>query len=532
MRILIRNGWLADGTGNPMYPADVMIEEDRIVALEHLPEAEAEQIIDATGKIVCPGFIDCHSHSDWSLHTNPAMQSTVRQGVTTEIIGNCGFGMAPLSDISRACARETLQGFAYSGPVDWSSFADYLDTIAKMKTAENLAFFVGHNAIRMAVGASMPSSELTTDQIKAMEDHVREAMDAGALGLSTGLEYEPGRQASTAEIMQLAEIAAEYDGMYASHIRNYDEQIQPAVEEFVQIVKHCGIKGQLSHLNVRVNTNAPPGAWHRAVETLEHARAKGQDIQTDCVGYAEGIGKLAAILPPWVLADGPEQAALKLKDAAVRKRLRTECDRYWRFIHNGDWFRVTMVQDKPFPEIVGKNFEEIAEIWKRDPWECYFDIMAATGAGLDDLIAVSLMFTQEHVTEMVGHPLFSLESDFISSDLNSPLWEALPFKASYGGMIHFLTCHVRENKTLRLEDAIRKMTSMPATHFGLRDRGLVRKGYFADVVVLDYANLVEGGADLPPFEYAKGVEHVIVNGTLVIDQSEHTGARPGRNLLR
>ena len=532
MRILIRNGWLADGTGNPIYPADVMIEGDRIVAVEHLPEAEADRIIDAKGKIVCPGFIDCHSHSDWSLHTNPEMQSTVRQGVTTEIIGNCGFSMAPLSDISRIYAQETLQRFAYSGPVNWSSFADYLDTVALMKTAENLACFVGHNAIRMAVGATMPSSELTADQIKAMEEHMREAMDAGALGLSTGLEYEPGRQASTDEIKQLAYIVGEYDGMYASHIRNYDEHIQSAVEEFVQIAEHGGIKGQLSHLNVRVNTNSPPGAWHRAVETLERAREKDLNIQTDCVGFTEGIGKLAAILPPWVLADGPEQAALKLKDAAVRKRLRTECDRYWRFIHNGDWFRVTMVQDKPFPEIVGKNFEEIAKLWKKDPWDCYFDIMAATGAGMDDLIAVSLMFTEEHVTEMVGHPLFSLESDFISSDLSSPLWEVLPFKASYGGMIHFLTCHVRERKTLRLEDAIRKMTSMPASHFGLRDRGLLCKGYFADVAVLDLANLDEGAADLPPFEYAKGVEHVIVNGTPVIDHSEHTGVLPGRILLR
>ena len=532
MRILIRNGWLADGTGNPIYPADVMIEGDRIVALEPLPEAEADRIIDAEGKIVCPGFIDCHSHTDWTIHTNPEMQSTVRQGVTTEIIGNCGFSMAPLSDMSRTYAQETLQQFAYSGPVNWSSFADYLDTLAQMKTAENLACFVGHNAIRMAVGATKLSSEITADQIKAMEDHVREAMNAGALGLSTGLEYEPGRQASTDEIKQLANIVGEHGGLYASHIRNYDEHILQAVAEFVDIVEHCGIKGQLSHLNVRVNTNAPPGAWYRAVEALEQARDRGKDIQTDCVGYAEGIGKLAAILPPWVLKDGPEQAAMKLKDAAVRKRLRTECDRYWRFIHKGDWFRVTMVQDKPFPEVVGKNFEEIAELWNKDPWECYFDIMAAAGSGLDDLIAVSLMFTEAHVTEMVGHPLFSLETDFISSDLNSPLWEALPFKASYGGMIHFLTYHVRERKTLRLEDAIRKMTSMPASHFGLRERGLLCKGYFADAVVLDYANLDDGASDLPPFDYAKGVEHVIVNGTLVIDHSEHTGARPGRILLR
>jgi N-acyl-D-amino-acid deacylase len=532
MSILIRNGWLADGTGNPLYPADVMIEGDRIVAVERLPEAQAERIIDAKGKVVCPGFIDCHSHTDWTIHSNPDMQSTVRQGVTTEIIGNCGFGMAPLSDISRNDREKVLRYFDYSGPVDWSSFAEYLDTVARIKTSENLAWFVGHSAIRAAAGVATPSSGVTKDQMTAMENHVREAMDAGALGLSTGLEYDPGRLASTDEVIQLAKIAGNYGGMYASHIRNYDEHIQQAVEEFIQIVETSNTRGQLSHLNVRENTNVPQGAWLRAVGTLERTREKGIDIQTDCIGYENGIGNLAAILPPWVLEGGAEQAALRMKDAAVRKRLRTECDRYWRFLHKGDWFRVTMVKDKPFPEIVGKNFEEIAELWGKDPWDCYFDIMVAAGAGMDELIAVGLLFTEAHVADMVSHPLFSFEADIISSDLNSPMRDRLPFKASYAGMIHFITCHVLERKTLRLEDAVRKMTSMPASHFGLRDRGLLHKGYFADMVVLDYKNLDDGATDSKPFAYAKGVEHVMVNGTMVVDNSEHTGARPGRNLLR
>jgi N-acyl-D-amino-acid deacylase len=532
MNILIRNGWLADGTANPLYPADVMIKDDRIVAVEHLPEAQAEHIIEAKGKIVCPGFIDCHSHTDWTIHANPAMQSTVRQGVTTEIVGNCGFSMAPLSDISRNYCKEVLKSFAYNGPVAWSSFAEYLDTVAQMRTAENLAWFVGHSTIRATAGVAVPSNDVTADQMKAMENHVREAMDAGVLGLSTGLEYEPGRLASTDEVTHLVKIAGAYGGMYASHIRNYDEHLQKAVEEFVQIVKANNIRGQLSHLNVRENTNAPQGAWLRAVETLERTREKGLDIQTDCVGYENGIGKLASILPPWVMAEGAEQATEKLKDPAVCRRLRTECDRYWRFLHRGDWHRVTIIQEKPFPEIVGKNFEEIAELWRKDPWDCYFDIMAAAGAGIDDLIAVGMLFTEKHVAEMVSHPLFSLEADIISSDLDSPLRDKLPFKASYAGMIHFLTYHARQRNTLRLEDAVRKMTSMPATHFGLRDRGVLRKGYFADVVVLDYETLDDGATDSQPFAYARGVEHVIVNGRIVINHLEHTGERPGRNLLR
>jgi N-acyl-D-amino-acid deacylase len=532
MDILIRNGWIADGTGNPLYSADVMIEDDCIVAVERLPEAQAARIIDASGKIVCPGFIDCHSHTDWTIHTNPTMQSTIRQGVTTEIVGNCGFSMAPLSDISRNHYEGILKYFAYEQPATWSSFAEYLNTVAQMKTAANLAWFVGHSAIRAAVGVATPSNEVTVDQMKAMEDYVKEAMFAGALGLSTGLEYEPGRLASTDEVSQLARIAGAYGGMYASHIRNYDEHLQSAVEEFVQIVRESKTRGQLSHLNVRENTGAPQGAWGRAVDTLAQAREKGLELLTDCVGYENGIGKLASILPPWVLEGGPEQASQRMKDPAVRKRLRKECDRYWRFIHRGEWHRVRIAQERPFPEIVGKNFDEIAELWNKDPWDCYFDIMVAAGAGMDDLIAVGMLFTEAHVAEMVSHPLFCLEADIVSSDLDSPLRDKLPFKASYAGMIHFLTCHARQRNTLRLEDAIRKMTSMPATHFGLRDRGLLRKGYFADVVVFDYEKLDDGATDAQPLAYAKGVEHVIVNGRFVIDDSECTDARPGRNLLR
>lgn len=532
MNILIRNGWLADGTGNPLYPADVMIEDDRIVAVERLHDAQAERIIDASGKIVCPGFIDCHSHSDWTIHTNPRMQSAVRQGVTTEIVGNCGFSMAPLSDISRKHYEGMLKDFAYEGPVIWSSFGEYLNTVAQMKTSANLAWFVGHSTIRAAAGIATPSNEVSADQMETMEDHVREAMDAGVLGLSTGLEYEPGRLSSTAEVIKLARIAGTCGGMYASHIRNYDEDLQPAVEEFVQIVRESKTRGQLSHLNVRENTGAPEGAWKRAVDTLEQVRKKGLELQTDCTGYEDGIGKLVSILPPWILAGGMEQTTRRLKDPDVRKRLRTECDRYWRFIHRGEWHRVRIVQEKPFPEIVGRNFDEIAELWNKDPWDCYFDIMVAAGARMDDLIAVGMLFTEEHVAEMVSHPLFSLEADIVSSALDSPLRDQLNFKASYAGMIHFLTCHVRQRNTLRIEDAIRKMTSMPANHFGLRDRGLLRKGYFADIVVFDYEKLDDGATDEQPLAYARGVEHVIVNGQFVIDDSEHTDARPGHNLLR
>ena len=531
---VIRNGWVIDGTGNPMYQADVGIQRDRIVEVRGLKDVEAEHEIDAANKIICPGFIDCHSHTDWTIHTNPTVQSTIRQGVTTEIVGNCGMGNAPVSDLSREHVASRLREYCYEGAISWSSFAGYLDAIRQMGTSCNLAWFVSHGAIREAVGigGSTESSDVTEEQMCLMENHVREAMEAGALGLSTGLEYEPGRLASTEEILRLARVAGEYDGYYASHLRNYAESLQTAVEEFIKILNLSGTRGQISHLNVRYNTGAREGAWQRAVETLEQARRDGLSIQTDCVGFKDGFGCLAAILPPWVRAGGPEQTAKLLQDPEIRIRVRNECDRYWRFIHRGEWDRVRIMQSRQFPEIAGKNFFEIAEYWKKDVWDCYFDILVAAGSGLDNLLALGLVFKEEHVAEMVRHPLFSLEGDIPSSSLDGPLRDKLPYRPCYAGMIHFLTYHVKEKHTLRLEDAIRKMTSMPATHFGLGDRGLIRSGCFADLVVFDYNRLNDVSANEKLLSYAQGIEYVIVNGTLVVDNSEHTGARPGRNLLR
>ncbi len=534
MDVLIRNGWISDGTGNPMYPADIMINNDRIVDVGNLQHAQATRVIDASGKIVCPGFIDCHSHTDWTIHTNPTVQSTIRQGVTTEIVGNCGLGNAPASDLSRENVADRLREYCYEGPVTWSSFSEYLQVISEMGTSGNLVWLVSHGAIResIGIGASTKSADITEEQMRTMENSVREAMEAGAIGLSTGLEYEPGRLASTEELLRMAKVVGEYNGFLASHLRNYAESLQSAIEEFIEIVRLSGTKGQVSHLNVRYNTGAAEGAWLRAVQTIEQARQDGLEIQTDCIGMTDGFGCLAAILPPWVRAGGPEQTAILLKDPAVRLKVRNDCDRYWRFLNRGEWDRVRIMQSTKFPEINGKHFFEIADLWAKDVWDCYFDILVAAGSGLDNLLALGLVFTKEHVTEMVRHPLFSLEADIPSSSLEGPLKDKLPYRGSYAGMIHFLTYHVKEKHTLRLEEAIRKMTSMPATHFGLQHRGLIKKGFFADVVVFDYNQLDDVSTNEKPLAYAKGVEHVIVNGTLVVDNSKHTGTRPGRNLLR
>lgn len=530
--VLIRGGWVADGTGSPPFLGDVAIADGRIAEVGRLgAEAHATHVIDAAGKTVCPGFVDPHSHSDFSLLANPTAESTIRQGVTTEIVGNCGWSYAPVTDHSREYMSSRLHTFGYDGPViPWSTFGEHLEFLADVGHTPNLAWFVGHNSIRLAAGVS--GSTPTEEQSRTMDRFLEEAMEAGALGMSTGLEFNPGREATTAELVRLNAVAGRYDGIYTSHVRNRDSGILSAISEFLEVARAGGTRAEISHLNVRHNTGAPDRGWERAVELMAAAREEGMDVLADTTPFREGLGQLAGILPPWVAADGAEAAVARLRDPDTRARLRTECDRYWRFIHKGEWDRVRLQASPTHPELDGLLFTEIAELRKADPWDCFFDVLADAGAGYESVIVVGTLFTDDHLAEMISHPLFCLGVDGYTSTLEGPLADVMRHPIGYAGHVHYLTHHVRERGTLRLEEAIRKMTSMPAAHFGLWDRGLLRAGYAADVVVFDYEELDDVSTTESPHAHPRGVEHVLVNGVVAVADGEHTGARPGRHLLR
>ena len=365
-----------------------------------------------------------------------------------------------------------------------------------------------------------------------MDGFMREAMEAGALGMSTGLEFNPGREATVDELKRLNAIAGEVDGIYTSHVRNRDAGILHAIAEFLEVARAGGIRAEISHLNVRHNTGAPDRGWERAVEMMAAAREEGMDVLADTTPFLDGLGQLSGILPPWVAADGTEAALAHLRDRETRKRLRTECDRYWRFIHKGEWDRVRLQASEQHPDWDGLTFAQIADLAKADPWDCFFDVLADAGDAYESILVVGRLFTDEHMAEMISHPLFCLGVDTFTVTQDGPLADVLRHPLGYSGHVHYLTHHVRENGTLRLEEAIRKMTSMPAAHFGLWDRGLLRSSYAADVVVFDYDELDEVSTVDDPHHYARGVEHVLVNGIVVVDGGEHTGARPGRHLLR
>lgn len=526
--LAIRNGLVIDGTGAAGRRVDVGVAADRIVEIGTVGPARKE--FDAAGLVVSPGFIDPHSHSDWTLHVNRDAHSTIRQGVTTEVVGNCGITNAPVTAASTEFVAGRMRLFGYDEPITWGSFGDYLSDVETGGITQNLAFFVGHSTIRAAAGVT--GGRVDEAAVRLMADLTREAMEAGALGLSSGLEYSLGAFAATDELRSLATVVGEFDGMYASHVRNRDAAIVESVEEFLTIARAGNLAGQISHLNVRHDTNAPPHGWERAVELMMSARESGLDIQADATPFRHGLGMMTGILPTWLIDDGYAAAAEALADPALRNRLRTECDRYWRFIHKGQWERVRLQNSQQFPELAGRTFPEIAAMRGQDIWDSYFDILQAAGPQMADLVLVGELFTEKHLAQTITHPLFALGVDAYTSVDRGPLSEVTGSPLPYRGHIEYLAHHVRERGILPLQEAIRKMSGLPAERFGLRQRGRIELGYFADVVVFDFPGLASDSTFEAPAVYPRGIRLVTVNGAVVVADGTHTGGRPGRVLRR
>ena len=526
---LIRRGWVIDGTGNPRYRCDVGIRDSRIVSMERHITEEAREVIDAEGLMVSPGFIDAHSHSDVTIESNPYCESTIRQGVTTEIVGNCGNSTAPFPPEG----SDAGGGFGHFGdaPIPYNrTLGEHMAELEKMGMSGNLVWLVGHNSLRTLAGVKVEA--VTEEQYQIMESALRQAFEDGAVGLSSGLEFEPGRTSRPEELMRLAGVVKEYDGIYTSHIRNRDAHVLEALDEFLDVIRHHHIRGEVSHMNIRYHTHAPENAAQKCIEKIRGARADGFEVLTDMTPLNYGIGQMAGILPAWLTSMPPEELRPALLNPEIRARLRNDCDRYWRFIAGGEWDRVRMQNNNAFPEINGMTFPEISKLWNKDPWDCYFDILAAVAPDLDSVVLVSRLFTDEHLVETISNPLYMLVVDGYGTSTEGEVAKHTQFPLHYIGRDWFLTYHVREKHILSLEEAVRKMTSMPATQFGLKGRGLLCEGAVADVAVFDFEHM-ETPFDLQdPAQYASGVKHVWVNGTPVLRDGKHLHTTPGINIRR
>jgi len=534
--LVIRRGFIVDGTGSPGFRADLAVNGGKIVKIAKTIEEGAKRVIDASGLAVCPGFIDMHTHSDFVLLVNPRAESKVRQGVTTEVIGNCGESAAPAKGVALERAERVMS--RYGGEVEWTSFSDYLDLLERRGIALNVAALVGHGTVRMCV-MGMENRPPTKEELKEMRDLVSEAIEAGAFGMSSGLVYPPGRYASTDELIELCKVVASYNGIYASHIRGERETIVEAVKEAIEIGRRSGVSVQISHHPAKI------GGWGKSRETLkliEEARKEGIDVNCDLHPYIAGSTGLSALLPPWVQEGGPEKIVERLKDRELRRRIREDmieervpgpgpCG----LVKRGMWDKIMLAYCEKNKDLIGLDFEEIARRRGKDPFEAYFDLLVEEEArGM----VVGFYYNEEDIRRVLLHPTSMIGSDGYALAPYGPLGKGRMHPRSYGTFPMVIRKYVRGEsrkelvydegaKLLTLEEAVMKMTSVAAKKLGLKDRGILKEGMCADIVVLDPERVKDRATYLDPYQFPEGIEYVIVNGEIVVDEGEHTGALPG-----
>jgi N-acyl-D-amino-acid deacylase len=526
--IVIRGGQVVDGTGAPAKPGDVGIQGGRIAAVGDLGAAEARLSVDARGKVVAPGFVDLHSHADWSLLVDPRAESAVRQGVTTMIVGNCGHGPAPIRRAEDV--RHLVLGYVESDEVaaDWHGLGGYLGALEARRPAINVGTLVGHNAVRVAV-LGFEQRAARPDEVAAMRRLVAEAMEAGAFGLSTGLEYPLGKSATTDEVIELARVAAAGGGFYATHARDRNEGAEGALDEAITICETAGLPLQFSHLLPRVW--APEGASGRMVANVEAARERGIDAAFDAVCYGWGCTSVASLLPSWAFEGGVGALVERLKDPVERERIKAFDRPFYRFVLTGDWDRMALYASQASKEYNGLTFAEIGERLRRHPHDALFDLMVREGEGLYGMLMAAESQSEDELRATIRHRACAVESDGLTLAHDGPMAQ-VHHPYTYGWAARVLGQLVREERILPLEEAIWKMTCLPADRVGLPDRGRLAPGLRADVAVFDPETIRDETTMAAPDEFPPGVALTVVNGEVVFDGQQLTGVRPGEVLRR
>jgi N-acyl-D-amino-acid deacylase len=524
--ILIKNGAVVDGTGKPAFKANVGVLDGRVAVVAERVEQDAACTIEAQGLHLAPGFIDPHTHSDLTLLVDPWAESKVRQGVTTEVIGNCGSSPAPLlgAAVDEVRAEAGLLGL----DVTWRSMGEYLYRLRNPGTALNVVALVGHNTVR---GSVLGYSDVQPEpaQQAAMERLVAEAVEQGARGLSTGLFYPPGFYARTEEVIGLARVAARYGGIYASHIRSESDTLLEAVAEAIEIGERAEIEVEIAHLKL-----AGYRYWEgvgRLVTMLEDTQARGVRLGCDQYPYNASSTWLAAMLPYWAQAGGAKAVAGRLSNPEIRTQLKRDWEgKRLEWEDRGgmrDWTDIVVSECNARPEVLGKSIAEIAAAEAKDPLEAAFDLIVVSEGQVG---CVWFDQSEDVVRTLMRHPMVVVGSDGSSLSPQGVLGQRKPHPRSYGTFPRVLGRYVREEKVLSLENAVKKMTSVTAKRFGLIGRGVVRVGAWADLVLFDAQTVADRATFTDPHQYPDGIPYVIVNGKMVIDQGQHTSTLAGQVL--
>jgi dihydroorotase/N-acyl-D-amino-acid deacylase len=527
--IVILNGHVIDGTGSPWYAADIGIRDGRIAAIGRLAGAPAKQTVDATGKVVAPGFIDMLGQSEITVLVEPTLPSKIFQGITTELTGEGG-SAAPLNDAIVKADKVDYDHFKITP--DWRTFAQYFARVEKQGLGINMAHLVGATQVRRMVLGDDDKQPAPAD-LDRMKALVREAMEQGAFGVSTSLQYPPAPYAKTEELIALAAEASKYGGIYATHMRSEAGTVLEALDEAIRIGREAQIPVEVWHVKAAGKRNW--GRMKDIVAKIEQARREGVDITADTYAYTAWFNSFSAFIPPWAHDGGDEKLLERLKDPATRERIKKDMlapddkgwDNEWQEIPGPEAVLIGAVQNPELKSIQGKTLAAIAAEWKTEPIDTIFDILVKDHAFT--YVAVFGM-SEPDVALAVAQPWVAFNNDSQGTAPTGLLGQEHPHPRAYGTFPRILRKYVREDKLLSLEEAIRKMTSLAAQKLRLADRGVLKAGMWADVVVFDPATITDKSTFAQPNQLADGMDYVLVNGVPVIAGGKATNARPGKVL--
>jgi N-acyl-D-amino-acid deacylase len=526
--LVIANGHIVDGTGSPWYSGDIGIRDGRIAAIGNLSAAARKRTVDAHGKIVAPGFIDMLGQSETTILVDPRLPSKIYQGITTEITGEGG-SAAPLNDAIIAADRAGYEHYKINP--DWRTFRQYFSRLEKQGMGINLASYVGATEVRRMVLGDV-DAQPTPEQLETMKALVREAMRDGAAGVSTSLEYAPAPYAKTEELIALAAEASKFGGIYATHMRNESDSVLEAFDEAVRIGREAHIPVEIWHFKVAGKAN-----WGRMPELIAHvnrARAEGVDVAADTYAYTAWDNGMSAFVPAWAHDGGDAKLIERLKDPATRARIRKDMetpskdwDNEWQEIGGPQDVMISSVQNPALKKFQGKRLSEIAKTWNKDPMDALFDLLiedkAFTGCAVFGM-------SEPDVALALQQPWVSVDNDSSGVSPEGILGEEHPHPRAYGTFPRILRKYVREEKKLALEEAIRKFSALAAQRMRITDRGVLKQGMWADVVVFDPKTVRDLATFDDPNRLSEGMEYVLVNGVPVIEEGKMTGALPGKVL--
>ena len=526
--LIITNGHIIDGTGSPWYSGDIGIRDGKIAAIGNLSQAQSKRTIDARGMVVAPGFIDMLGQSERTILVDPRLPSKIYQGITTEVTGEGG-SVAPLNDAIIQADKTSYEHLQITP--DWRTFRQYFARLEKKGIGINVADYVGATQVRRVVLGDA-DVQPNPEQLEQMKSLVRDAMHDGAVGVSTSLEYAPAPYAKTEEIIALASEASKFGGIYATHMRSEGDAITASIDETARIGREAHIPVEIWHLKVAGKAN-----WHRMPEIIAQinaARAQGIDISADTYAYPAWSNDFSAFIPPWAHDGGDAKLIERLKDPATRARIRKDMltqskdwDNEWNEIPGPESVLITAVQNPKLLPLQGKSLTEIAKTWNKDPMDAIFDLLIEDRAFTE--VAVFGM-SEDDVALALEQPWVSINNDSSGASPEGLLGEEHPHPRAYGTFPRILRKYVREEKKLTLEDAIRKFSALPAQRMHFVDRGVLKSGMWADVVIFDPQTIKDVATFEEPNQLSEGMEYVIVNGVPVIDQGKMTGNLPGKVL--